>query len=535
MDQALSGDGLAEGFAGSLYNRKNPHPSESMRDAGDARYRCGWIEDSITIHSDGNVSCGPNDPHGQRSFGNIYSQSVAEIFANPEYANLQDKLWRGSQCLECGQFRAETKPSAAINPRPHLPNRLMIETAVTCNIRCANAACLPNNDPLMQTRNANLLDFEKFKAAIDQVAPGIKTVVFFNYGEPFMHRRAEDMLLYLRARCPQAFVVTSTNGIPLHKPERARKVVEAQLNRITFTIGGFTQESYERYHARGRLDMALAGMRNVCTAKRDAGHSVPQVVWRYLVFDWNDSDREIDAAIAHAKEIGVDCFSLYLTNTPKEARSIKFSPGSPSFWKYRGYIHLDDEGELNQIYKGELPDRSGLYQIKERPLLGPSRWTSSRARFWLSRRNDELWLALATNRQKSAARGERCIVYTAWGQYEVFARHGGWRRATIPVPPAFRAYNTFEVELEVPDCWYPAAETDAAKDLRCLGVLVKAEQAATAPTSPRALALPAGFDPLIWGQNIAIPGGVALYPERHARRPPTTSSAQTGGTSLRPQ
>lgn len=454
------------------YNRKDPAPSQSLLASDGAHYRCAWIEDSITIHSDGNVSCGLDDPHGQRSYGNIRTQSVEEIFANPEYRAMQEALWSGKHCRHCGHFRPETAAGAEINPRPKLPSRLVVETTVTCNIRCTNLPCFANNDPNETTRDAAHLGLDAFNAMIDQLAPGLKTVNFYNYGEPFMNRRAEDMLLHLRAKCPDAFVVTSTNGIPLSNAARAEKVALARPNRVTFTIGGATQESYVRYHVGGRFDQALQGMANVCKSKRAHGQALPQVVWRYLAFHWNDSDAEIEQALAMAREIGVDRFSLYLTNTPPGSRSIRLSPGSPSFWKYAQYIHLDDEGELNHIYRCKLPDADGLYPAETLGKLGAARWTSSRARLRLRNKEGRLGFAAATNRVGGI--GGTFMLRTPWRKYKLPYAFGEWSEISLEIPRRFHDHDAFECDLTAPDYWYPANE-DGQGDLRCLGVLLKAE------------------------------------------------------------
>lgn len=459
---------------GGQYNRKSKQPSENMLESDGAHYRCAWIEDSVTFHSDGNISCGLDDPHGQRSFGNIYTQSVQEIFGNPEYDKLQRRLWDGHRCRDCGHFRAEANPSASINRRPPLPTRIVVETTVTCNIRCPNLPCLANNDPHEVTRDSRFLDVKAFRKAIGQIGAGLKTVNFYNYGEPFMHRQAEEMLLHLRAASPSAFIVTSTNGIPLSKYERAESLVKALPNRVTFTIGGATQETYSRYHVNGRLAQALLGLKNVCEAKRRAQQSLPEIVWRYLAFHWNDSDEEIDRAIGLAHECGVDRFSLYLTNTPPGARSVRLSPGSPAFWKYRKYLHIDHEGELNHIYRSELPDEQGFYPPEKLRALGWAKWTSSRAQLRLRPERGVLHLVLSTNREQRRKRDQMCTVRLPWGAFEVAVKHGVWNESTFKIPFHYRRLQEHEAELIVEDHWFPSSEI-GSKDLRCLGVLIAIE------------------------------------------------------------
>ena len=177
------------------FNRKFTEPSRLMHPSDGHRYCCPWIEDSITIHSDGNVTCGLDDPYGQRSFGNINSQRIDEIFANPEYTSLQRKLWNGHRCIECTLYQRQTADRLTeVIARPRLPKTIIVEPTVKCNLRCKNAACVPNNDPGIRTRDADFLNVNLFKTVVDQLCRTLKNVYFFNYGDPFVHAQAEDIL-----------------------------------------------------------------------------------------------------------------------------------------------------------------------------------------------------------------------------------------------------------------------------------------------------------------------------------------------------
>jgi MoaA/NifB/PqqE/SkfB family radical SAM enzyme len=452
-------------------NRKDESPSASMLPSDGRRYRCAWIEDSVTIHSDGNVSCGLDDPDGRRSFGNLTRQTVTEVFANPEYRRLQERLWAGQRCRDCGHFEPVDEPAAALPPRAVRPTRLVVEPTVVCNIRCPNPPCLANNDPGTRTRDAAMLDPGVLERVVDELAPDLHVVNFYNYGEPFLHRDAPEMLARLRARCPGAQIVTSTNGIPLADPGRAERVVRAAPDHVTFTISGSTQASYERYHVRGRLEQAMAGLRNVCEAKRRLGVDAPAVVWRYLVFHWNDGDDEIDAAIVEADRIGAQ-LSLYLTATPEGARSIRFSPGSPSYLRYGRFIHRDHLGRLDHAYPGELPDESGLYAVEELPELGRARWTASRA-VVAHAADRRLRLAVGTTREPSDGHTTRCRITAPWAQWEVEVPWMAWRDLDVRVPRRHRGAG-FDVVVETDDYFCPTEL--GSVDPRCLGVLLRADE-----------------------------------------------------------
>jgi MoaA/NifB/PqqE/SkfB family radical SAM enzyme len=459
-----------------FFNRKVTDPSRLMHPADGNRYHCPWLNHGITVHSDGNVTCGLDDPYGRRSFGNINRQTVAEIWANPEYERLQRKLWEGHRCTECGLAqRVEDGVTETMPARSQRPTTLVVETTVRCNLRCPQPACIPNNDRAIRTRDSDFLGLDTLRRVADELAGNLGYVYFYNYGDPFVNARAEDMLAHLNQTSPDARVTTSTNGIPLAKLERARKVVASGgLDHIVFTIGGVTQESYSRYHVGGRVDLALRGMNNVLQAKRELGRSKPVVHWRYLVFRWNDSESEIESALRLAEQYGVDEFSLYLTHVPAGALSFRFSPGSPNFARYRKHI----ENSHGYTLESPMPDENGFFGV-EQLALGAARWTGWQARKRLRVDHNRARLAVSTNRPESGERTNHVFVVTPWQKVKVPLQPGAWRSIELTTPDHLQL-DTLDVETVTFDHWFPAEECGST-DQRCLGVLVQEDGAEDTP------------------------------------------------------
>jgi hypothetical protein len=324
---------------------------------------------------------------------------------------------------------------------------------------------------------------ETLRSVADQLSTSLETIHFYNYGEPFLNRRAEEMLLYLRETCPGALIVTSTNAIPLSNPSRAENVVLAALDRVIVTISGITQEVYGRYHATGKCEQALAGVNNLCDAKRRLGRTLPAIILRYLVFHWNDSDDQIDAVVALAEEYGVNRLTLFLTDEPKGARSVRFSPGSPSYHKYKKYIRFDHVERLDHLYHCELPDGDGLFRSEVVPGFGEARRTGSEATLRRNGRRGRLRLSIATDRPLSREQAQVCLVRTPWRTFAFDLTFGNWERVSIPVPPEFRGCGPVEIRVSTDDFWFPAQECPNT-DLRCLGILIREESLVSAGSAP---------------------------------------------------
>jgi MoaA/NifB/PqqE/SkfB family radical SAM enzyme len=465
----------------ALFNRKDTRPSASMFPPDGKRYVCRWLDESLTIHSDGNVSCGLDDSHGLRSYGNIGVQTIRDIFANPEIDRVRTKLSQGHRCRDCGLFDEVGAGEIAPKQRASLPKTLIVEPTVKCNLRCTNASCVPNNLPGLQTRDAALLDVASFCRVVDEVQDSLEYVYFFNYGDPFVHKQAEEMLLYMRQRCPSVEIITSTNGIPLAHENRAAKVVESRLDHIVFTISGVHQKSYAKYHVNGELRAALKGMENICREKARLGVQKPRVVWRYLLFRWNDTDAELDEAIALAKTFGVDQFSLYLTHIPENSFSYRLSPGSPGFAKYRKYIDLVHGYQ----YPRDGLDEDGLYTPEILQGVGRARWTSWASKLHIKSPGRFLNLSLSTIRPHGQDAHE-VFVTTPWQTYKYRLISRAWRSVSIYVPKAFRRTN-FTIELITPGYWFPVDY--GSEDYRCLGCLVAVSADGTIAKSPIPLGL----------------------------------------------
>jgi len=417
------------------------------------------------VHADGNVTCGLDDPYSRRAFGNVNRQTVAEIWANPEYERMQRRLWEGWRCAECNLSQPVDVDDAPMPARASRPTTLVAEATIRCNLRCPQIACIPNNHRDVRTRDSDFLALDTFRRTVDEIAEGLSHVFFFNYGDPFVNVDADEMLTHLGRVAPQARTLTSTNGIPLSKMERARTVVASgALDRIIFTIGGVTQESYERYHVGGRLDLALQGMANVVRAKRELAAEKPIVAWRYLTFNWNDSDEEVAAALRMSEEIGVDEFRFHLTHVPLDGVSWRFSKGGPNFLRYRPYI----ENAFGYTRHTTEPDADGFYQ-REKLDFGRARWTGWQARRRLRVRAGRATIQISTTRPR-ADHQDHAFVLTPWERLKIALEPGRWSTIELTVPDP--TSKTLDVELVTFDHWFPVEECDS-DDRRCLGVLVR--------------------------------------------------------------
>jgi hypothetical protein len=146
-----------------------------------------------------------------------------------------------------------------------------------------------------------MLRLDDLRRLLD-AAPEVRRVELSNYGEIFLNPELPGILRL----CHERRVATSAfNGVNLNsaRPDALEGVVRWRMRAMTVSIDGATQESYQRYRVRGRLDRVLANIATINAHKRDAGSDLPRLRWQCVVFGHNE--HEIGAARTMAASLGM--------------------------------------------------------------------------------------------------------------------------------------------------------------------------------------------------------------------------------------
>ena len=320
------------------------------------RFQCTWPWNMLVMLCDGRMVCGCADPYGKRVLGDARTSPVREIWNGPVVQRLREDLNAGGSkfCGDC-PLKLPLRKGEAPVVRPldagTLPNRMYIECTAACNISCSQACCAPETG-ITRTRQSGMLDFDLFRRVVDEVGPALGRIDFFNYGEAFLHKRAIDMCEYIKSRYPHIYLYTSTNGLAFSEAQ-ARRLVHSGIDEVTFSIDGATQESYEKYRQRGKLDVALRNLAAMVEEKRRSQRDLPFLNWRYILFQWNDSDAEMALARRRAADIGVDRLCWEITDHPEDSYSRRFVPGSEVLEAIREEIW--DHSNLGNAIPGATP------------------------------------------------------------------------------------------------------------------------------------------------------------------------------------
>jgi MoaA/NifB/PqqE/SkfB family radical SAM enzyme len=198
-------------------------------------------------------------------------------------------------CLARYHFRART---TAVLSRPF---GLVVDPINNCNLACPGCVHSSRAKELQVfSWNSGMLSPERYAALLGRYGPYAIQITLCNYGEPLMNPCTPEFIR--RAKSYLATTTLSTNMTA--KKFDAEAYALSGLDFMTLSIDGATQGVYEKYRRKGDLEQVFRNIRSLVEARRRLGRGTPVISWQFLAFEHNA--HEIDAAIAMARELGVD-------------------------------------------------------------------------------------------------------------------------------------------------------------------------------------------------------------------------------------
>jgi len=288
-------------------------PAPLSRNAGEAGAPlvCRPLFDEICVLANGDIVCSCADPGAMRIYGNIHRDRLADVYDGAMYRELRgwqlaSKPDRWCPATGCSCPLRVSRATVLDTVENRVPRMLQLEPISACNLRCpACPATEFESEPNYTADRKARLSLDEMISVFEQL-PELEKVLLYNYGETFLHPEAMAMLRWLRAHRPGLQVHVSTNGIPLTKAKIEAIARERLIDRILFAIDGARPASYAKYRVDGRLDRALEPMRLLTQERaKHGGEAAFEILWQYILFEWNDSDEELAEARALAAQIGV--------------------------------------------------------------------------------------------------------------------------------------------------------------------------------------------------------------------------------------
>lgn len=220
-------------------------------------------------------------------------------------------------------FENSSEIFQALNKSP-MPRHIQLEITTNCVYQCAT--CHRQIDPEKTRARGNMGD-EVFKKVLESLNSDVHRITLFGQGESLSHPKAYDIIKSIKEKSPFTFLDICTTMWYANTEDKIKKLLTCGIDRIEMSLYATNDdEFYEYYRMRG-FDRVLGNLKTTCDMKKNMGLEKPELIWKYILFKWNDSDESIDNLYEKSQNLNVPVM-FTTTVHPEGAPSKKYVQGS---------------------------------------------------------------------------------------------------------------------------------------------------------------------------------------------------------------
>lgn len=185
------------------------------------------------------------------------------------------------------------------------PTHLQIEPTNNCNLRCE---LCPVSSQMNRPRG--FMDLSVYRDLLDEIGEYLFFLFFWDWGEPFIHPSAFDMIAYAHEK--KIRIISSTNGHLFADQHAADEAIRCGLDTLIFAVDGISQTTYEKYRHKGDLQKSVDGLRMLVERKKVLRSSTPLINFRFIVMKHNE--HEIERLPSFVRKLGANVLTLKTLN-----------------------------------------------------------------------------------------------------------------------------------------------------------------------------------------------------------------------------
>ncbi|KYC39418.1 radical SAM protein [Scytonema hofmannii PCC 7110] len=180
------------------------------------------------------------------------------------------------------------------------PKKIRLDAATVCQLNCPS--CPTAQGEIKKTLRGGFLKFEDFKRLVDE-NPWLSHIELSNWGEIFLNA---DILKILEYSYQKNVSLSASNGVNLNtvSEEVLEGLVKYKFRKMSCSIDGASQETYEIYRRRGNFERVIDNLKKINHYKKVYNSKFPLIRWQFVIFGHNE--HEIPIAKQLAKELNME-------------------------------------------------------------------------------------------------------------------------------------------------------------------------------------------------------------------------------------
>lgn len=220
------------------------------------------------------------------------------------------------------------------------PSKIRLEATTFCQLKCPS--CPTADGSINSSLGSKHLDFQIFESLLKD-NPQVKHVELANWGELFLN---PNLLRMMELAYVKGVKLTALTGSNLNyiKPEVIEGLVKYKFDHINCSIDGVSQEVYEQYRRKGKIENVFKNIEEINRYKKLYDVEYPKLNWQFIIFKHNFHE------IPLAKELARK-YNMHITFKLSWDDSLVPDP------KHREWIF--EQTGLNAVSRSEYKDKNG--------------------------------------------------------------------------------------------------------------------------------------------------------------------------------
>jgi wyosine [tRNA(Phe)-imidazoG37] synthetase (radical SAM superfamily) len=265
----------------------------------------------LFMKSSGKLTCGCNIGYNNE-IGDACAGHVGEFVQGPLLQYIRTSYISGyepfERCARC-LVRRTSEHSLARGIDIH------IEPVNFCQLSCLYCTATAEK----ATKSQIILPSSIIRKMFTELSTSgvlVNSVIFVGYGEPLFNPELPTMIQFVRSCYPLCEISIDTNANFI--ATKAADIANCGASLIKLSIDGVDQVSYGAYRNGGNFEKAINFARVLAESCRSSG-STTRLLWKYILFNHNDSDEQIRKALQMSIDLGIE-ISFDVTCTPNYSR-----------------------------------------------------------------------------------------------------------------------------------------------------------------------------------------------------------------------
>lgn len=159
---------------------------------------------------------------------------------------------------------------------PYMPVRLWVELTSDCNFSCVMC---PNKD--LKKEDRGIMPLELYKKIVDESAEWVFEINLAHRGESLLNPHIPEMIAYAHGK--KIYTRLHSNA-SLLSGDLSRRLIDAGLDRLSFSFDGYDKPTYEKIRRGGDFDRTTANIIRFLEIKKEMNSKSPETAIEVINF-----------------------------------------------------------------------------------------------------------------------------------------------------------------------------------------------------------------------------------------------------------